>query len=74
MTIPQNGMFGRSKLLHTPPGFAAPFVTYWSGDGRLLRLRPPPNGSGGGSDGVRTFEYDSTSGELSRIVAGDQVS
>ena len=62
-------MFGHSKLRHTPPGFAEPYVTYWSGDGRLLRVRPP-----GGSDGVRTYEYDESSGELSRVVAGDQVS
>ena len=65
-------MLGQTKLLHTPPGFTQPFVTYWSGEGRLLRVRPPGSGSGG-SDGVRSYEYDSSSGELSRVVAGDQV-
>ena len=66
-------MLGHAKLHHTPPGFTQPFVTYWSGEGRLLRVRPPGGGAGGGSDGVRTYEYDSSSGELSRVVAGDQV-
>ena len=60
-------MFGHAKLRHTPPGFAEPYTTHWSGDGRLLLVRPP------GSDGVRTYEYDPSSGELARIVAGDQV-
>ena len=60
-------MFGHAKLRHTPPGFDEPYTTHWSGDGRLLLVRPP------GSDGVRTYEYDPSSGELARIVAGDQV-
>jgi YD repeat-containing protein len=56
--------FGYTKLYYTLPGFSEPHTTYWSGTGRLLRIRPP------GSNGIRIFEYEGA--DLSRVVAGDQ--
>ena len=43
----QTGFFGRVKMSQKLPGFTEPYVTYWSGEGRLLQIRPPTSGIGG---------------------------
>lgn len=43
----QTGFFGKVRFSHKLPGFNEPHVTYWSGDGRLLQVRPPVPGVGG---------------------------
>ena len=62
----QNG-FGHSKLYHRLPGFPEPHVTYWSHDGRLLKVRPP------GLSGFQLFKYSPASPKsLERVLSGDQ--
>ena len=59
----QTGFFGKVRLTLKLPGFSEPYVTYWSGDGRLLQVRPP------GLAGIMVFRYD-PDGKLRFVASG----
>ena len=62
----QTGFFGRVRSALKLPGISEPYVTFWSGNGQLLQVRPP------GLVGISVFRY-LPNGKLKFVASGSSL-